>query len=26
MVHVWPYETNASKVWATADDPGAAGH
>ena len=26
MVHVWPFETDATKVWATADDPGTTGH
>jgi hypothetical protein len=26
MVHVWPFETDPSKMWATADDPGTDGH
>jgi len=26
MLHVWPYENDPSKVWATADDPGSLGH
>lgn len=26
MVHVWPFETDPSKVWATEDMPGALGH
>ena len=26
MVHVWPFETDPSKVWATEENPGAMGH
>ena len=26
MVHVWPFETDPHKVWATADEPGSLGH
>ena len=26
MVHVWPFETDPAKMWATADDPVAQGH
>ncbi len=26
MVHVWPYETDPTKVWATQENPGMSGH